>query len=272
MVGPMHEEPTHMSHIRSVHVPGLLLAVIAAAALVAGCENRARQVGDHPGALADSHEGKSTAKVVEPGAAGTAPAFDPSAQADPAAPGAAALTPGQTPCAAIGDKFVELATMELAQAEIPADQREMAAGMIPQMREQFVAKCDAEAWPEEVRTCILEAKDPEAAGACQQMLMDLAQAAESERVSAVLGAAPAEQRTACAAVADKLIGFAREEMAQPEFPADQRQMAEAMLPQIREQILGECITGNWTAEARNCLLGAESAEALRGCEHLLVAQ
>ncbi len=76
--------------------------------------------------------------------------------------------------------------------------------------------------------------------------------------------AAAESGPSCDEVVDHLVAMTKKELAG--LSEEERTQAAAVLPAVKAQVSDACSSSNWSAEFKQCILGATDEEGLRACE------
>jgi hypothetical protein len=233
--------------------------------------------------------GKSGPLALPVGGAGPvpgAPAAVPTSEGGepPAAPPAPPVTlppPASAggDCAAVARRVGAIARAQIDAQLAGLDEEtrrataEMVEGMVAELPAQVQAACEQQAWPQELRDCVLTASDVDALQGCERFATpEMRKAAEAAANDTSSSPAPAPQgppprwdgaSSDCAAVGAHVVALARWQISGA--PEAQRGMAEEMLPTIGDQVAGACDMGSWSEDARRCMLEAQSLEAVDAC-------
>jgi hypothetical protein len=181
-------------------------------------------------------------------------------------------------CVAVAKRITDLgramATAELGDLEpdMKKQMEDMIESTIGGMEQMVRDACTAQAWPTELKDCLLTAPDFASLQACERFVTP-AMKAEAEKMAAEMtGPAPRPTTPApvwtgassdCTAVATHAAAILEWELSAA--PDAQRDLAADLIPQVRSSVEDMCKAASWPDTVRTCILKAASSDALSTC-------
>jgi hypothetical protein len=149
-------------------------------------------------------------------------------------------------CEAVGAHVIAMARKELSGMD--GDMKEMAEAMLGPLKDEIVKKCREEKWSTGAMNCMVAATNEQDFEECERMI-------DGANVAS------------CEAVGSHVTAMARKELSG--MDGDMKEMAEAMLGPLKDEIVKKCREEKWSEAARRCMVEAKTEQSFERCEGML---